>query len=216
MFKIHHLPQFPSAPARKTVFLPLTLLLLAMLLYLNACAPLGSRADGILHPMGLVTQHQATKNSLKQSRELLRKGKFRDASQVLSSLHNVEMNIGEKNEYHFLSGLIFASKEYEYQNYQRALRHLKQVKNVPDDRSLYPVYSELLSYLLHDVIRQYYQIKDLEKTIDQQEQEIMNNQDACSQLQSTTDSLEESYQKLQKRNQQLKEKIKAIMKIDTE
>ena len=192
------------------------LLLLFILLLLNACAPLGSGIGGLLHPNGLADQHQATKISLGQTRELLRQGKLKEANQLLSFLHNVDMSIGEKNEYHFLSGLIFALNDYEYQNYQRALRHLKQVENVPDDQSLYPTYSSLLSYLLHDVIKQYYQIKELEKTVDQQEQEIMNNQDVCSKLRISTNSLEESYKELQKKNQQLREKLKAIMKIDTE
>ena len=208
MFRIHH-------PHSFTLFLPLSLLLF-MLLQLNACAPLDSGVGGLLHPIGLTNQHQATQNSLEQTRKLIRINKLKEANQILSSLHNVDMSIGEKNEYHFLSGLIFALKDYEYQNYQRALRHLKQVKDVPDDQSLFPVYSNLLSYLLHDVISQYYQIKELEKTVDQQEQEIMNNQNACSKLQTSTDSLEESYKELQKKNQQLREKIKAIMKIDTE
>ena len=187
-----------------------------MLLQLNACAPLSSGVGGLMRPIGLTNQHQATQNSLEQTRKLLRQGKLKEANQILSSLHNVDMNIGEKNEYHFLSGLIFALNDYEYQSYQRALRHLKQVKDVPDDQSLYPTYSSLLSYLLHDVIRQYYQIKELEKTVDQQEQEIMNNQDACSSLETTADSLAESCRELQEKNRQLKEKIKAIMKIDTE
>ncbi len=208
MFRIHH-------PHSFTLFLPLSLLLF-MLLQLNACAPLDSGAGGLLRPIGLTNQHQTTQNSLEQTRKLIRINKLKEANQILSSLHNVDMSIGEKNEYHFLSGLIFALKDYEYQNYQRALRHLKQVKDVPDDQSLFPVYSNLLSYLLHDVISQYYQIKELEKTVDQQEQEIMNNQNACSKLQTSTDSLEESYKELQKKNQQLREKIKAIMKIDTE
>ncbi|MCK4377783.1 MAG: hypothetical protein KAW01_00480 [Deltaproteobacteria bacterium] len=206
MFRIHH---------PMTLFLPLNLLLF-MLLQLNACAPLGSGVGGILRPIGLTNQHQATQNSLEQARKLLRINKLKEANQILSSLHNVDMNIGEKNEYHFLRGLIFALKDYKYQSYQRALRHLKQVKDVPDDQSLYPVYRNLLSYLLHDVIKQYYQIKELEKTVDQQEQEIMNNQDACGKLQTSTNSLDESYKELQKKNQQLREKIKAIMKIDTE
>jgi len=183
------------------LFLPLGLLLF-MLLQLNSCAPLNSGVGGLLHPSDLTDQQQATKISLEQTSKLLRQGKLKEANQILSSLHNVEMGIAEKNEYHFLSGLIFALKDYEYQSYQRALRHLKQVKDVPGDQSLYPVYCNLLNYLLHDVIRQYYQIKELEKTVDQLEQEIMDNQDVCS--------------KLQKKNQQLREKLKAIMKIDTE
>ncbi len=195
----------------------LLVLLLSFILQLSACAPLKTENGSILpHPMDFGSQHQKLRNSLEQARELIRQGKLKDANQVLSSLHNVEMNIPEKNEYHFLSGLIFALKEYQYQNYQRALRHLKQVKNDPEDQSLYPVYSDLLSYLLHDVIRQYYQIKELEQTIDQQEQEIMNNQDACSTLKTTAESLAENCRELREKNRQLKEKIKAIMKIDTE
>ena len=215
MFKNHHPEHFARASVTIALFLPLGLLLF-MLFQLNACTPLGSGVGGLLHPNGLTDQHQATQNSLEQARELIRQGKLKEANQILSSLHNVDLSIGEKNEYPFLSGLIFALENYEYQSYQRALRHLKQVKNVPDDQSLYPVYSNLLSYLLHDVIKQYYQIKELEKTVDQQEQEIMNNQDACSRLQTSTDFLKENYRKLQKKNQQLREKIKAIMKIDTE
>jgi len=214
MFKNHQSQRFATASVAMTLFLPLGLLL--MLLHLNACAPLSSRVGGLMHPMNLTAQHQATRKSLEQTRRLLRKNKLKEASQELNSLHNVDMNIEEKNEYHFLYGLIFALKEYEYQNYQRALRHLDQIKDVPDDQSLYPVYRNLLSSLLHDVIRQYYQIKELEKTVDQQEQEIMNNQEACSKLQTSTSSLEESYKELQKKNQQLREKLKAIMKIDTE
>ncbi len=183
MFRIHH-------PHSFALFLPRSLLLF-MLLQLNACTPLDSGIGSLLHPIGLTNQHQATQNSLGQTRKLLRINKLKEANQILSSLHNVDMSSNEKNEYHFLSGLIFALEDYEYQNYQRALRHLKQVKDVPDDQSLFPVYSNLLSYLLHDVINQYYQIKELEKTVDQQEQEIMNNQDACNKLQTSTNSLEE-------------------------
>ncbi|MEA2109192.1 MAG: hypothetical protein U9P07_07210 [Pseudomonadota bacterium] len=215
MFRIHLPHRFSKASITMTLFLQL-ILLLFMLLQLNACAPLESRVDNLLHPTGLAAQQQKSQNSLEQARKLLRRGNLKEANQVLSSLHNVDMSTGEKNEYHFLSGLIFALKDYEYQSFQRSLRHLKQVKDVPDDQSLYPVYSNLLIYLLHDVIKQYYQIKELEKTVDQQEREIMNNQDACGKLQTSTNSLEENYKKLQKKNQQLREKIKAIMKIDTE
>ncbi|NIA19594.1 MAG: hypothetical protein GWP07_04055 [Xanthomonadaceae bacterium] len=224
MFKNHH-PitlsqaerfQLPEASGVRFLAVLGLLLLLFMFLQLNACAPLDPGVGDFLHPTELTDQHQETKISLEQTRKLLRQGKLKEANQILSSLHNVDMNISEKNEYHFLSGLIFALNDYEYQSYQRALRHLKQVKDVPDDQSLYPTYSSLLSYLLHDVIKQYYQIKELEKTVDQQEQEIMNNQDVCSKLQTSADSLEEHYQELQKKNQQLREKLKAIMKIDTE
>jgi chromosome segregation ATPase len=196
----------------------LLLLLLIFIFQLTACSPLlTTEGTGSLsHSMGRTNRQRETRNTLTQARKLIRQGKLKKANQVLSSLHNTDMEIRGKNEYHFLSGLIFALKEYEYQNYQRALRHLEQVKDDPEDQSLYPVYSRLLSYLLHDVIRQYYQIKELEKTIDQQEREIMNNQDACSTLKTTADSLAESCRELREKNQQLKEKIKAIMKIDTE
>jgi len=201
-----------------TSFLLPLILLLIFIFQLSACIPLATTTDAgrRSHSMGLAGQQQETRNSLTQARKLIRQGNLKEANQVLSSLHNIDMDIREKNEYHFLSGLIFALKDYEYQNYQRALRHLKQVKDDPEDQSLYPVYSDLLSYLLHDVIRQYYQIKELEKTIDQQEREIMNNQDACSTLKTTADSLAESCRELREKNQQLQEKIKAIMKIDTE
>lgn len=214
MFKNQQLDSLTTAAVTMNVFLLLGLLLL--LLQLNACAPLGSRAGNLLHSASFTEQHQATKKSLKKTRKLIRDKKFKEACQELNSLHNLDMTRGEKNEYHFLYGLIFALKEYKYQSYQRALRHFDQVKDVPEDQSLYPVYRNLLSSLLHDVIRQYYQIKELEKTVDQQEQEIMNNQESCGKLQTSTSSLEERYKELEKKNQQLREKLKAIMKIDTE
>lgn len=187
-----------------------------MILQLNACTSLGPHFGGQRQFAPLETQPQVTQDSLARARELLRKGKLKEANQILISLHKVNMGIKEKNEYHFLNGLIFALKQYEYRNYQRSLRHLEQIKDVPEDQSLYPVYGNILSYLLHEVIRQYYQIKELQKTIDQQELEIMNTQDACSKLKTLNDTLEEDYRKLQNKNQQLREKIKAIMKIDTE
>ncbi|MBN2333226.1 MAG: hypothetical protein JXO49_05705 [Deltaproteobacteria bacterium] len=185
------------------------LLLLLCPLAFSACAPLTSYRPMLQKTIMEHGSKGEIQTTLEKTKQLIREGMLQEAKLAVSSLHQSELTGPQKNEYHFLTGLIFALKEYENRNYQRSLRHLKQVENLPEDRQLYPIYSSLLADLLTDIIQEYYQIKELEQTIDQLEKELLSQQ-------NVNRVLEDENLLLRQKTRQLQDKIKEIMKIDTE